>query len=284
MKEKIKVTEYVKEKQDKINIVRCNREDYDNVFKSLGHKHISLFDDTQDILNRIREDIKQGFINSYYIDIHKAGIYKSLNAITNNINYFVYINENIDLDLSKYLMIHLHDTLIIGDKFKFKNNEYDLNYFKKLSRELEENKSIKMSSIKDIEKIDYFKGIINFDQKNPYHTKDLLNHSLDTVYGLYNTNKFNAYDSVLLGLFHDIGKLYSQAFKDDFKTHANYIGHENVSGYIAIEYNLDIRIIKIIYSHMLMMNYHTSKKIKKLIDNSKYNQDLILFNQCDKDM
>ncbi|KXO16425.1 phosphoglucosamine mutase [Clostridiales bacterium KA00134] len=85
--------------------------------------------------------------------------------------------------------------------------------------------------------------MVDFDQKNPHHDKDLFSHSLAVL------DQVPPIDYLrFAALFHDTGKISSQSFKDGI---AHYYGHEELSA-ICLEKNLK-----------------SLKAPKKLIQNSK---------------
>lgn len=146
-----------------------------------------------------------------------------------------------------------------------------------------------MSSIGWIQKM---KG---FDQKNPHHRYDLLEHSKI----LANEIKKKTGSDLLwnAGIFHDIGKLYTQTFDDNGIAH--YYNHAEVGTYFLLThsngvkgsiaqdcgFNFDILLELLFYVnyHMLAHNIKTEKaekKYKKLFGEDLYNK-LMLFAKCD---
>ena len=80
-----------------------------------------------------------------------------------------------------------------------------------------------------------YDAMAGFSQDNPHHTKDLLNHLIES-------SKFalqNNYASVvhIAAANHDIGKLYTKSFKDakgrDTRI-AHFYGHENYGAYLYL--------------------------------------------------
>lgn len=133
--------------------------------------------------------------------------------------------------------------------------------------------------------------MVGFDQKTKYH-----NHTLDVhcekVADLVSKELFD------VAIFHDIGKLFTQTFKDG---NAHYYNHENVGTYyllsnlevLAEEYEINdvydgIEKIanKLFYInyHMMPFNWNTDKaknKWKTIFGEEKFN-NLLLFNEADK--
>lgn len=265
-----------------VNIVRCGK-DFSELFKDVDKDIVykSFIGGTKGDIIKYYNDIvlkSNGETFIITVDYKHTQLDKCLISDRDNrhkVEYNVYIEDNLNIEEYKNISVGLEENIIVSEGFKFLNNEF----ISKISEDIKE--LDKYDSI--INDLTYFKGIRGFNQRNPYHTDDLLEHSKKVIKGLYKSGKFSKNESVSLGYFHDVGKLYTQRFKDDSKTHATYLGHENVSGYIALKYNLDIKAIKIIYNHMLMMNYYNSNKVKKRIDSSEYFKELIVFNDCDKD-
>lgn len=94
----------------------------------------------------------------------------------------------------------------------------------------------------------------NFNQKSKWHSLSLGKHSAK-VYNIikdwYDKNKENpkAYNLVLGAYLHDVGKLWTQTFKEGFEN-ANYYSHENVGAYWKLSEGL------FTYEAVLYENYH----------------------------
>ena len=71
--------------------------------------------------------------------------------------------------------------------------------------------------------------LMEFDQKNSFHSKTLGNHLADTAAKVRSMN-YEDEDLVYAALIHDIGKPYTQIFKDG-DSNAHYYGHQNVGAY-----------------------------------------------------
>ena len=110
-----------------------------------------------------------------------------------------------------------------------------------------------------------------FNQYNKHHTQELGEH-LRTVYGYLDLRT----DDVLLnraGLFHDIGKLFTQTYKPNDEN-AHYYNHENVGTYELLthtgifdneKYNKDktLQWLAYINYHMILHNVGSEKSINK---------------------
>ncbi|WP_342621921.1 tRNA adenylyltransferase [Erysipelothrix sp. P66] len=70
------------------------------------------------------------------------------------------------------------------------------------------------------------KDTLAFDQQNPFHEYTLYEHTIRTVQGIP-----NRMDLKLVGLFHDLGKVFVQTVDDSGIAH--YPGHAQASGVIA---------------------------------------------------
>ncbi len=126
----------------------------------------------------------------------------------------------------------------------------------------------------------------NFDQKNPYHTMSLLDHS-DCTYKLFADKEYPM--SFQLGaLLHDVGKLYCQTF-DELGV-AHYFDHNSIGSYLILTsldefYHYDILdACFLINYHMMPFNWNTEKskkRWKKRFGEYKY-QMLLDFHECDK--
>ena len=130
----------------------------------------------------------------------------------------------------------------------------------------------------------YMKG---FDQKNPHHTMDLLEHC-KYVKKLFSTKYNYPLRYKISALYHDIGKLNTQTFDENGIAH--YYQHHAVGSYfcltamypIGTEYVLDTCFL--INYHMMPFSWESDKakkKWKKIFGNYKY-QMLLDFNKCDK--
>lgn len=139
----------------------------------------------------------------------------------------------------------------------------------------------------------------DFDQKSKHHTHKLLSHCSYAKYFLLQktVNSHTIRDNVCLliaTLWHDIGKLYTQTFKDG---EAHYYNHENVGTYVLLN-NLEVLpafgafnqsdIVDILFYvnyHMRPFNWGTEKaknKWREIFGSHKFN-DLLLFNEADKE-
>lgn len=123
-----------------------------------------------------------------------------------------------------------------------------------------------------------------FDQKNKHHTQNLGDH-MDSV-GLKLSNHFGSdgeyINLVSAGYYHDVGKLFTQTFKDG-DPNAHYYNHANVGAYellcsvgsynvfsnefgdIIFEYDTDATLEWLFYInyHMHMFNITTKKAENK---------------------
>lgn len=133
----------------------------------------------------------------------------------------------------------------------------------------------------------------DFDQKNPHHTKTLLEHSLEVENRVIRSKCFNSilrrcYHGVV---YHDVGKLFTQTFDD--KDIAHYYNHANVGAYWFIseayqEFNPDysgefLDNVFLINYHMLPFDWNTDKAREKwlgVFGKDKYDA-LMELHRCD---
>lgn len=136
-----------------------------------------------------------------------------------------------------------------------------------------------------------------FNQNNRHHTQDLGSH-MDSV-----GSNLSKYSNQLLtdsGYMHDIGKLFTQTYKEN-DPNAHYYNHANVGAYVMLcnfsywemkdhfstaEYDMDKTLDFIFYInyHMHLYNIKSDKSEKKwrqIFGDNKYN-NLIMLNEADK--
>ena len=92
-----------------------------------------------------------------------------------------------------------------------------------------------------------------FDQKTPYHKFDVYEHSCRIMYQASNYNS-----SILktAGMFHDIGKVFTQKIDEEGKAH--YYGHDSIGSYFLLD-NLEVFNFETweeIYECLFYINYH----------------------------
>ena len=128
--------------------------------------------------------------------------------------------------------------------------------------------------------LDWIDETVGFNQDNSHHTFDLYGHSFLAGH------KFG---NICAGLFHDIGKLFTQTYDD--KGEAHYYNHANVGAYYLlthlelIPFDLRDEVLAITNYHMLPYNWQSEKthnKYKKIFGESLYNK-LIKFHEADED-
>ena len=127
-----------------------------------------------------------------------------------------------------------------------------------------------------------------FDQKNPYHTMPLGEHSRFTAY-LFRKKGYGEllYKAALL---HDIGKLYTQQI--DGKGVAHYISHDSVGTYYLLCHmpTKDFKDTEQLLDFLFLVNYHmlpfgwekskTMSKWEKRLGSDK-TKLLLDFHECD---
>ena len=135
----------------------------------------------------------------------------------------------------------------------------------------------------------FHKSVLNlmegFNQRSKYHDYDLYKHSLFVEIGVSASVGFPVYS----GLYHDIGKLFTQAIDENDEAH--YYNHENVGAYYVLshpelatskEHLLDLCFI--INYHMMPFGWKTDKALDKWtrIFGKEEVIRLCLFNEFDK--
>lgn len=131
-----------------------------------------------------------------------------------------------------------------------------------------------------------------FDQKNYHHTETLDVHNQSIV----SSFRRMGYKSIAeaAGLYHDIGKLFTQKFSEDGEAH--YYGHENIGAYkllsyknaICNEYSLTydkfLDVLFLTNYHMLPYRWETEEILQKKshIFGDKFTM-LMDFNKCDRE-
>lgn len=159
------------------------------------------------------------------------------------------------------------------DSFTFDNHGYFFRYDKEKSTQLQ----------------GMMKG---FNQNNKHHTQMLGEHCLNTERETY---KRSARILRSAAAFHDIGKLFTQTYKEG-DPNAHYYNHANVGTYYLLSHLealplCEVADIEEIASTLFYINYHmhpfnwnTEKahnKWRGIFGETKY-KNLLLFNECDK--
>ena len=139
-----------------------------------------------------------------------------------------------------------------------------------------------------------------FNQNNKHHTQ-LLGEHMDTVGSLLEEKTENE-SLYCAGFYHDIGKLFTQTYKEG-DPNAHYYNHANVGAYrllcnagcyncfdegklkaFIFDINLTLEWLFYINYHMMPFNWNTDKarnKWKAIFGEEKFNH-LLLFNEADK--
>lgn len=145
----------------------------------------------------------------------------------------------------------------------------------------------------DDEKVNQLLSMMKgFNQNNKHHTQMLEEHCL-CVAGRAKIR--GAYTLISAAAFHDIGKLFTQTYKEG-DPNAHYYNHANVGTYFLLSHlealplseEADIEEIAntlfYINYHMHPFNWNTEKahnKWRGVFGETKY-KNLLLFNECDK--
>lgn len=142
---------------------------------------------------------------------------------------------------------------------------------------------------------DLEKSMRGFDQKNSHHKYNLDAHCWELANSFESQNIYS--DAVLseAGQYHDIGKLFTQTFKEG-DPNAHYYNHHNVGAYYMLEnhsvlYTSDFDKHNTILDILFYINYHmlpffwktekTKEKWYKIFGQDKFD-NLLLFNKYDK--
>ena len=130
------------------------------------------------------------------------------------------------------------------------------------------------------------KQMEGFDQHNPHHQLNLFDHSYAVADLICESIGDLSYE---VGIWHDVGKLYTQTFDEHGIAH--YLNHANVSAYIyLLDYiNTYSSITTNFFDNIFVINYHmrpmnwTPKSYKKdkALFGEHYTHLLKLFHQCD---
>ena len=125
-----------------------------------------------------------------------------------------------------------------------------------------------------------------FDQKNPHHTMDLLEHCKHATDMFIEKHKYSP-EFIISALYHDIGKLYTQTFDENGIAH--YYQHHAFGSYLFLTsmYQIGDSVLDqcfLINYHMMPFSWTSDKskrRWKKIFGEYKY-QMLLDFNECDK--
>ena len=94
--------------------------------------------------------------------------------------------------------------------------------------------------------------MVGFDQMNPHHSLDLLQHTIATARKLGGEEEDTLFEAAL---WHDVGKLFTQTFDD--KGVAHYYSHEKVSCYTYLcTYEARLRDTEDILEIACLICYH----------------------------
>lgn len=225
---------------------------------------------------------RRGFINGfgkkvfsdtifecYYINTGLSG------CLTNNSLRDRKVPAGVILGMHKRMTVPMYHegwdkVEIVSQNKTFKNQD--------ISKLLEECVSYQ-EFINILKPIPYFNNIVELSQDSSYHSLSVSRHTY-YVYKYIMENIMDSLDREILlysAIFHDTGKATCKNYgKDGNDRYANFIGHENVSGQLALEILLDLgvdknitlRAVELIQMHMRIM--HEGKK-----DTAKGNQKLL---------
>lgn len=135
----------------------------------------------------------------------------------------------------------------------------------------------------ELKEFSFFEDVLNLPHDSSYHSLSVSRHTYHVwKYVLDNYTAGHKYvplgfthedrlQMVWAALLHDIGKSWCKEFKDGSRF-ANFIGHENVSAQIAMNflyesrYDLDfiLDVVKLVQNHMRLLNDPNGKSERKL--------------------
>ncbi len=124
---------------------------------------------------------------------------------------------------------------------------------------------------------DFIERVKSFDQKTPYHSMTLGEHSLAVAKEMKTQYSLNSMFWYCVGLLHDCGKEYTGVFKNtkgEPSEIQHFYNHENVGAYESLFYfdafgytSYDVIIASsLIEFHMRMYGAKTDKAIKKIVN------------------
>lgn len=170
-----------------------------------------------------------------------------------------------------------------GYQIPFKEEGFDDIVIANFDKDYSSNKNFTISS-----------KMIEFDQRNSHHKFDLNEHCWQIVKLYFDTN-YNDFVMREAARFHDIGKVFTQTFKENDEN-AHYYNHHNVGAYYMLENysaindcgypreNFILDVLFYINYHMLPFFWNTDKlkeKWYKIFGQDKFD-NLLLFNKYDK--
>ena len=128
--------------------------------------------------------------------------------------------------------------------------------------------------------------MLGFDQKNPHHTMDLLEHCKHATDKFIEKHKYSP-EFIIGALYHDIGKLYTQTFDEDGIAH--YLQHHAFGSYLFLTsmYQIGDPVLDtcfLINYHMMPFSWTSDKSKKRWKERfGEYKYQMLLdFNECDR--
>jgi len=129
--------------------------------------------------------------------------------------------------------------------------------------------------------------LYDFDQKNPHHSLSLGEHMYDCYKIMCGSTFVDSLKEA--ALLHDIGKVYTQSFKDGV---AHYYEHHHVSAYMSLFEQGGVSNTLEVLSRAAYIQWHmapyfwvlekTKKRYKKLLGEQFYD-DIMMLHECDRE-
>ena len=276
-------------------------EKYDAKIHSSDELRIELFGNIQvqennnelfeELHRRIKTDLLNGInviydatnLNSkrrrnFLKTLNKVNVYKEAIVMATPYNVCIERNKNRDRQVPE----HVIERMIKSFNIPIKQEGFD---------------AIELCYSEDWAKDRIFNDINDcdeFNQDNPFHSLMLGDHLATTC--LYLLKECQSYELCFAGLYHDIGKLYTQIYTDskgNKSDKAHYYNHENVSAYeslFLLKWVSSLTFTEILHTSALI-NYHmrlysistekSKKKFISFIGEDMFGELSILF-QADK--
>lgn len=121
---------------------------------------------------------------------------------------------------------------------------------------------------KQLDLSEYLDRMRDFNQDNPHHTRDLLDHCFEATNYIYDhqdcKDRFSL--AARAAFIHDIGKPFVKTYtnaKGEPSEYAHYYGHEKVGGYLTLMFNTawspaeKLAIAQLVCYHMIPYTFKT---------------------------
>lgn len=142
---------------------------------------------------------------------------------------------------------------------------------------------------------DYLEIMNGFNQDNPHHSKDLLDHCVDASFYIYGKQELKHKLSLpaIAAVIHDVGKIFTKTFtnfKGETTEIAHYYNHQNVGAYLALLFKTDwteeerLFIAQLVCYHMqpYFNKTEAARRRWKEIWGDKLNDMIMLLHEADE--